>query len=205
MSKLRLICLLLLFSTTSYQGLGADENRKTKNYENFSLPMGGEKYISEDYRTYPELSVWALHNGMKLAPDRKDAAPGAGTGILFDNQCRMIPVDGLEVLLVADPDRKDLLYIYLDLTLYQISSSSSALQKRELRIFVNGIEKERVRFPNQNLYQKSIYSRSPPVRIEVDPAELVNGRMIVKLEPDPGDTGRFWGIWDIFYSYNKED
>lgn len=165
--------------------------------------MGGESYISEDYRTFPELSVWAVHNGLKLAPDRKDPAPGAGTGVLFDNQCRMIPEEGLNILLVADPDRKDTIYVYFDLTLFDQTESSAELPRKELRIFLNGIEKAKVRFPDHSLYIRSLYSPAPPVRISVDPSELIDGRLLLRLEPASGDKGRFWGIWDVFLSYSQ--
>ncbi|EQA37977.1 hypothetical protein LEP1GSC047_3652 [Leptospira inadai serovar Lyme str. 10] len=203
MYRIRLALFLSLFLVTPSQGPASEENRKTKNYENFSKPMGGEPYISEDYRTYPELSVWALHNGLKLAPDRKDPAPGAGTGVLFDNQCRMIPEEGLDILLVADPDRKDTIYVYFDLTLFDRTESAAELPRKELRIFVNGIEKAQVRFPDHALYIRSLYSPAPPVRISVDPSELIDGRLRLRLEPVSGDKGRFWGIWDVFLSYSR--
>lgn len=167
--------------------------------------MGGESYISEDYKTFPELSVWGLHNGLKLAPDRKDPAPGSGTGRLFDNQCRMVPEQGLEVLLIADPDRKDTIYVYFDLTLFERTEYAARLPARELRIYANGKEKRIVRFPDSGLYTKALYSGTPPVFIEVDPSELADGRLLLKLVPIAGEKGRFWGIWDVFLSYTPPE
>ncbi|TGK07667.1 hypothetical protein EHO59_06090 [Leptospira semungkisensis] len=205
MDRLRFAILLFLISTTAGQSPIGQENRKTKNYENFAKPMGGESYISEDYKTFPELSVWGLHNGLKLAPDRKDPAPGAGTGRLFDNQCRMVPEQGLDILLIADPDRKDEIYVYIDLTLFEKTEHANFLPDRELRILANGVEKRRVRFPNSRLYSKALYSGTPPVYIRVDPSELVQGRLTLSLLPMAGDKGRFWGVWDVFLSYTAPE
>ncbi|EPG64488.1 LIC10729 family protein [Leptospira wolffii] len=205
MNWLRFAILLFLIPATAGQGLSGEENRKTKNFENFAKPMGGESYISEDYKTFPELSVWGLHNGLKLAPDRKDPAPGSGTGRLFDNQCRMVPEQGLEVLLIADPDRKDTIYVYFDLTLFERTEYAARLPARELRIYANGKEKRIVRFPDSGLYTKALYSGTPPVFIEVDPSELADGRLLLKLVPIAGEKGRFWGIWDVFLSYTPPE
>ncbi|TGL63586.1 LIC10729 family protein [Leptospira sarikeiensis] len=201
----RIAILLFLIQVTAGQGPIGQENRKTKNFENFSKPMGGENYISEDYRTFPELSIWAYHNGLKLAPDRKDPAPGAGTGRLFDNQCRMVPETGLDILLVADPDRKDNIYVYFDLTLFGKTENSAVLPDRELRISANGRMKRTVRFPDQNLYTKSIYGGTPPIYIIVDPSELKEGRLVLNLSPIAGEKGRFWGVWDVFLSYKAPE
>ncbi len=201
MNWLRFAILLFLILATAGQGPIGEENRKTKNYENFAKPMDGGTYVSEDYKTFPELSVWALHNGLKLAPDRKDPAPGAGTGRLFDNQCRMVPEQGLEILLIADTDRKDTIYVYLDLTLFEKTENAAYFPDRELRILANGREKRRVRFPDRNLFPKSLYSATPPVYLQVDPAELREGRLLLNLVPVAGDKGRFWGVWDVFLSY----
>ncbi|WP_246031932.1 LIC10729 family protein [Leptospira fluminis] len=202
MVRFRFGCFLFLFLAIASQSPAKVENRKTKNFENFSKPMGGEAYVSENYRTFPELSVWAMHNGLKLAPDRKDPAPGAGTGVLSDNQCRMIPQEGLDILLTADPDRKDTIYVYFDLTLFDPAENSASFPTRELRIFVNGTEKRTVKFPDHALYLKALYAPAPPVRISVDPSELMEGRLLLRLESVGVDEGRFWGIWDVFLSYS---
>ena len=43
-----------------------------------------------------------------------------------------------------------------------------------------------------------------PYRITIDPVECPSGRINVTLIPDSTANGRFWGIWDVFYSYVKE-
>ncbi|MGJ4745137.1 LIC10729 family protein [Leptospira sp. SA-E8] len=201
----RIAILLFLILAAVGQGPIGQENRKTKNFENFSKPMGGENYISEDYKTFPELSIWAYHNGLKLAPDRKDPAPGAGTGRLFDNQCRMVPETGLDILLIADSNRKDIIYVYFDLTHFSKTENAALLPERELRISANGILKRTIRFPDANLYSKSIYAGTPPVYITVDPSELREGRLNLNLTPLAGEKGRFWGVWDVFLSYTAPE
>lgn len=190
-----LVCLCFTFTSTGF--LQSEENPKFKKFINFDHQgEDGAPLHTEDFRTYSELSTWAIHNGMQLERDRPDSAPGAGTGRLQDGLCRMIPEEGLRFYLTADPSRNEPLYVQLDLTQFTFTERPKGLKPRELRIYMNGVLKTTVRFPGGGDYSSQF-----PVRFRVDPGELIEGRMDFRLLPNAGELGRFWGIWDILYSY----
>lgn len=191
-----LIFLCLTFTNTGF--LRPEENPKFKKFINFDHKgEEGEPLRPEDFRTFAELSTWAIHNGMQLERDRADSAPGAGTGRLLDGLCRMIPEEGLRFYLTADPARNEPIYVQMDLTQFTFTERPKGLKPRELRIFMNGILKTTIRFPGGDGYSNQF-----PVRFRIDPGELIEGRMDFRLLPNAGELGRFWGIWDVFYLSN---
>ncbi|RHX88353.1 LIC10729 family protein [Leptospira stimsonii] len=192
--------LCLIFTSTGF--LQSEENPKFKKFINFDHQgEEGAPLQTEDFRTYAELSTWAIHNGLQLVRDRSDFAPGAGTGKLQNGLCRMIPEDGLRFYLTADPSRNEPLYVQMDLTQFTYTERPKGLKPRDLRIFVNGVLKSTVVFPGNS----STYSSQFPVRFRVDPGELIEGRLDFFLVPNAGELGRFWGIWDVFYHYHAPE
>ncbi|XDD50806.1 hypothetical protein AB3N59_03135 [Leptospira sp. WS92.C1] len=196
----RFVLIFLYCTFTSTGFLQSEENPKFKKFINFDhRGEDGAPLHTEDFRTYAELSTWAIHNGMQLERDRPDSAPGAGTGRLQSGLCRMIPEEGLRFYLTADPSRNEPLFVQLDLTQFTYTERPKGIKPRELKIFVNGVLKANVRFPGNS----TSYSSQFPVRFRVDPGELIQGRMDFRLLPNAGEIGRFWGIWDVFYSYRN--
>ncbi|WP_061266394.1 LIC10729 family protein [Leptospira interrogans] len=192
----RLILVLFCFTFTNTWFLQSKENPKFKKFINFDHQgEDGEPLRTEDFRTYVELSTWAIHNGMQLERDRPDVAPGAGTGILQDGLCRMIPEEGLRFYLTADPFGNDPIYVQMDLTQFTYTERPKGVKPRELKVYMNGILKTTIRFPGNGMYSSQF-----PVRFRVDPGELIQGRMDFKLVPNAGEIGRFWGIWDVLYT-----
>lgn len=132
---------------------------------------------------------------MQLERDRPDLAPGAGTGILQDGLCRMIPEEGLSFYLTADPFSNDPIYVQMDLTQFTYTERPKGVKPRELKVYMNGVLKKTIRFPGNDMYSSQF-----PVRFRVDPGELIQGRMEFKLIPNAGEIGRFWGIWDVLFT-----
>ena len=163
---------------------------KLKKFINFNEKNEyGEKLNQEDYKTFSELKRWANFQNLSLLPD----SPKYG---LKDGIARMIPVEGLEFYLTHDTDIKKTIYIYFDLTTYQNIGNKTA-PIRSLSIFVNDKLKSKAIFDKEKL-------ESNPFRISIDPNEASSGRINIKLIPDALQAGRFFGIWDVFYSYAKE-
>ncbi|WP_061250110.1 LIC10729 family protein [Leptospira alstonii] len=196
----RLILVLFCFTFTNTEFLQSKENPKFKKFINFEHQgEDGEPLHTEDFRTYSELSTWAIHNGMQLERDRPDFASGAGIVRLQDGICRMIPEEGLRFYLTADPFRNEPLYVQLDLTQFTYTERPKGVKPRELKIYMNGVLKATVRFPGNDTYSSQF-----PVRFRVDPGELIEGRMDFKLLPNAGEIGRFWGIWDISSALKRD-
>jgi hypothetical protein len=115
---------------------------------------------------------------------------------LKDGIARMIPIEGLEFYLTHDTNIKKTTYIYFDFTTYQ-SVNNKTIPTRSLSIYVNDKFNSKVVFAKDKL-------EANPFRISVEPNESISGRINIKLIPDSIQTGRFFGIWDVFYSYAKE-
>ncbi|HMV42415.1 MAG TPA: hypothetical protein PK079_20630 [Leptospiraceae bacterium] len=179
---------LLIFLMTS--SLISDEMAPFKKYINFNhTGENGEKLNPEDFAGYDELRRWANFQGMSLKPD-------SGKYGLQDGICRMIPSQGFSFYLTFDTANKKPIYLYLDLTTYD-RLNNEIYPIRALTVLINGKTKAKIYFDKNS-------SGSNPYRITVDPVECPTGRINVTLIPDSTANGRFWGIWDVFYSYVKE-
>lgn len=144
----------------------------------------------EDSATFDELRTWAKFQMLEIIPDSSLFG-------LKDGICRMIPEAGFSFFFTIDTSVKRTIYLYFDLTSYK-AHSNSTYPSRTLNIYVNGKLKERVTFQKERVFKN-------PVRVSLDPAESPGGRIDVKLVPDPTTYGRFWGIWDAFYSFERTD
>jgi hypothetical protein len=183
MKILNILFLLFVFSIFS-------EEENYKKYINFTQQgEKGEKLQAEEFAGFDELRRWALFQSLTLHPD----SPLNG---LKDGICRMIPQEGLDFYLSYNPTDKRKIYIYFDLTTYSNLGNSNQ-PDRTLFIKVNGRHKSKVIFSKTS-------TANNPHRISIDPSEAPNGRINISLQPDSALTGRFWGIWDVFYSYAKE-
>ncbi len=159
-----------------------------KKYINFThLSEKGDHLSPEDTCSYDNLKIWANFQSLKILPDN----PLYG---LKDGICRTIPNEGLSFFLTADPNIKSTLYLYLDLTTYQPIGKERKFSLHELTVKINGKTKEIIKFEYDKI-QKN------PARIPVYPEEFPDGRIEIFLSPNYSTTGRFWGIWDTFYSY----
>ena len=108
----------------------------------------------------------------------------------------MIPAKGLSFYLSFDTAIKKTIYLYLDLTTYE-ALNNQTYPARSLSVLINGRTKAKVLFDRKN-------PEINPYRIAIDPVECPTGRIDITLIPDSSANGRFWGIWDAFYSYVKE-
>lgn len=185
-SKLFIILLVSILTT-----LAADELPPFKKSINFThLGEKGEKLNPEDFAGYDELRRWANFQSMSLRMDSDKYG-------IRDGICRMIPTKGFSFYLSFDTSIKKTLYLYLDLTTYE-GLDNQTYPVRSLTVLVNGKTKGKVIFDRKN-------SETNPYRISIDPVECPTGRIDVTLIPDSTANGRFWGIWDVFYSYIKEE
>ena len=175
-------------------GLTSKTLPELKKYINFNhLSEKSETLKPEDVCTYDNLKIWANFQSLKIIPDN----PAYG---LKDGICRTIPNEGLFFFLTADPSIKSTLYIYLDLTTYETLGPKKHTPQ-ELTVKINGKVKEIIKFN----YDKP---QTNPKVLPVFSEEFPDGRNEVELIPNYSTTGRFWGIWDVFYSYEaskKED
>jgi hypothetical protein len=143
----------------------------------------------EDYAGYPELKRWALFEGLYLQPD-------SSIGGVRDGECRMISAEGLTFYLEVDKELSRKLYLYLDFTTYE-ARANKKYPIRTLQILVKNKHRKTIQFNPAKVEEN-------PVRLELDRSDLENGRINIKLLPDIIEGGRFWGIWDAFYSFEKE-
>lgn len=186
-----LLLRIILFFLLSI-GIYSQEKEVYKEYKkqiNFNFQE--EKDIDlnpDDYAGYNELKQWANYQMLRLSPDNP-------IGGIKDGICRMIPPEGFSFFLTIDTENKKKVYLYLDLTTYQ-SVQETNYPVRSLTIYINQKKRHTVYF---NPKQKT----KNPTMIEVDPTECLDGRVQVLLVPDSSH-GKFWGIWDVFYSYVKE-
>ena len=170
--------------------LVADELPPFKKSINFNhLSEKGEKLNPEDFAGYDELRRWANFQSMSLRIDSDKYG-------LKDGICRMIPSKGLSFYLTFDTSVKKTIYLYLDLTTYE-ALNNQTYPVRSLSVLVNGRTKGKILFDRKN-------AEINPYMIPIDPVECPSGRINVTLIPDSTANGRFWGIWDVFYSYSKE-
>ena len=183
MKILNILFLLLTFNIFS-------EEENFKKFINFNHKgEKGEKLQIEDFAGFDELRRWALFQSLTLHPDN----PKNG---LKDGICRMIPKEGLDFYLNYNPIDKRRIYIYFDFTTYSNLGNSNQ-PNRTLFIKINGKYKSKVIFTKDSI-------ATNPHRVSIDPSEAPDGRINISLQPDSALSGRFWGIWDVFYSYAKE-
>jgi len=172
-------------------GLTSEEVPPFKKSINFThLSEKGGKLNPEDFAGYDELRRWANFQSMSLRMDSEKYG-------LKDGICRMIPPSGLSFFLTIDTSIKKTIYLYLDLTTYE-SLNNKTHPIRSISIQVNGRTKGKVFYDPKN-------SETNPYIIPIDPVECPSGRIDVTLIPDSAANGRFWGIWDVFYSYSKDE
>ena len=183
--------LIFLFSFLIFlSGISADELPPFKKSIQFNHKgEKGEKLNPEDFAGFDELRRWANFQSMGLKMDSDKYG-------LKDGICRMIPTEGLSFYLTFDTSVKKPIYLYLDLTTYEAQDNQS-YPVRSLSVIVNGKTKAKILFDRKN-------QETNPYRITIDPVECPSGRINVTLLPDSTANGRFWGIWDVFYSYVKE-
>jgi hypothetical protein len=185
--KHKLFIILILSLLTA---LSADETAPFKKSIQFNHQSEkGEKLNPEDFAGYDELRRWANFQSMSLRMDSDKYG-------LKDGICRMIPSKGLSFYLTFDTAVKKTIYLYLDLTTYD-SLNNQTYPIRTLSVLINGRTKGKITFDRKN-------SDANPYMIPIDPVECPTGRLDVTLIPDSTANGRFWGIWDVFYSYVKE-
>jgi hypothetical protein len=185
--KHKLFIILILSLLTA---LSADETAPFKKSIQFNHQSEkGEKLNPEDFAGYDELRRWANFQSMSLRMDSDKYG-------LKDGICRMIPSKGLSFYLTFDTAVKKTIYLYLDLTTYD-SLNNQTYPIRTLSVLINGRTKGKITFDRKN-------SDANPYMIPIDPVECPTGRIDVTLIPDSTANGRFWGIWDVFYSYVKE-
>lgn len=147
------------------------------------------KVNSEDYCGFPELKRWALFEGLYLQPDHP-------LGGIKDGECRLIPQEGLQFYLEADRELDRRVYLYLDFTTYE-ARSNKKYPVRNLQIYVKNKLRRSIQFHPSKVEEN-------PIRIDLDRSDLDDSRIQIKLIPDYTEGGRFWGIWDAFYSFEKE-
>jgi hypothetical protein len=177
---------ILLFS---FGLLAQDEVKRIARFKMIEDRSQGVEVKPEDYAGYPELKRWALFEGLFLQPDHP-------LGGIKDGECRFIPNEGLSFYLEADKELKSKLYLYLDFTTYE-SRANKKYPVRTLQVYVKNRNRRTIEF-NPNKIQEN------PIRIDLDRSDLDDGRINIKLVPDAIEGGRFWGIWDAFYSFEKE-
>ena len=170
--------------------MSAQENIKTSISFDFIEDSNRDKSLKgEDFATYPELQRWALFQGLFLYPNHP-------LGGLLSSSCRMIPASGLSFIVEVDESDHRKFFLYLDLTTYE-SRQNTKYPTRTMHILVNGKHRKTVRYV-------SGVTEKNPVQLEIDRREVKDGRLYIKLQPDVEEGGRFWGVWDVFYSYEKE-
>ena len=183
--------ILISIILIGFSSIFTEENQVLKKSINFThLGEKGEKLNREDFATFDELRIWAKFQMLEIIPDNNLYS-------LKDGICRMIPEQGLIFFFTFDTSIKKTIYIYLDLTAYKAHPNSSYPSK-SLNIYLNDKFKSKVVFQKERLFQN-------PVRLTLDPAESSSGRIDVKIIPESTTFGRFWGIWDAFYSFEKAD
>lgn len=151
--------------------------------------IGQKDLPKEAFGTYPELNTWALFQGMTLQRDSKMQG-------IHDGICRMIPNAGLKFYLESEKELHKKIFLYLDLTTYT-AKPDSRYPTRRLSVYIKGQLKKTVFF-QPGLFQEN------PVEITVEPGLIEDGRINIELIPDYTEGGKFWGIWDAFYTFQKE-
>jgi hypothetical protein len=179
---MRAFLLLLIVHSTARYG---EENLNFTSKLDFGMGESKTRMQSEDFSTYSELKVWANYQGLRLDEDQT-------WGGYKNSICRMIPNEGLDLLLTADPRGKNPIYLYFDLTRYE-PGIKQVLLPNQLKIYINGRKKAEI----EVVGKKNFYN---PVEILLDPSEFADGRIEIRLIPSSsGRSGRYWGLWDVFY------
>lgn len=164
------------------------EQAEHKNSLNFTS-IGNTSLPPEAFGYYYQLRKWANFQKMKLHKDSR-------LGGISDGICRMIPSEGLEFFLEVPHNMKKKIFLYLDLTTYE-AKEDSKFPTRSLSILISGKQKKVVYFQPGAIAEN-------PVEISLEPSDIQHNRINIKLIPDHTEGGKFWGIWDAFYSTKKE-
>lgn len=151
--------------------------------------IGNTELPPEAFGYYYQLRKWANFQKMKL---RKDSRLGG----IADGICRMIPNEGLEFYLEVPTNLKKKGFLYLDFTTYE-AEADSKFPTRSLSILVKGKLKKIIYFQPGAIEEN-------PIMIPIEPADILHNRIYIQLIPDHTEGGKFWGIWDAFYSTKKE-
>ena len=170
---------VLLLYLCSFYPLLSHENTNFIRFKNFTAEDKG-------FGSFHELKLWANYQMMEILPD--DNSYGLSDGI-----CQFVPNTGLEFFLTADSEKKRPVQLYLDIAIFRITNPGMKFPPHKLKIYINRKLKKTVEFG------KMITS---PVQVSIDPSELEHDKINVFLEPDV-TKGKFWCIWDAFYSYEK--
>lgn len=188
---MRLSTILFLF-LCNFLGLLSHENTNFIRFKNFQReersPSKSEQEkenSSEDIAGYNELKIWANYQMLDVLPDD----PGYG---LKDGICRFVPSSGVSFLLTANPEIKKKIHLFIDFAVFKPLSEYSAEMNHSLKILINGKIKK--------IYYFSIFSAKSPLMVDIDPSELDYDKLAIQLIPDT-TPGKFWCIWDSYYSY----
>jgi hypothetical protein len=168
--------------------LWGEEQKNLQSKINFTN-VGVKSPLPEDYGYYSELRKWANFQKMKLQKDSR-------RGEIHDGVCQMIPPTGFSFYLEAQKDIKKRIFLYLDLTTYS-SESNSNFPTRALHVYIGNKAKKVVYFRPGNTEEN-------PAEIPIDPSDIERNRINIRLIPDHTEGGRFWGIWDAYYTTEKE-
>ncbi|MEM7182222.1 MAG: hypothetical protein AAF518_15005 [Spirochaetota bacterium] len=177
---------LLIFCLLTLNPLFSVQIHQYKNYINFNnLEKKGN--LPEDFAGYTSLRRWANYQGLILQAD----SPLFG---LKDGICRMVPSEGLDFQLDIDPLGKYRANLFLDLTSYS-NMNNKDYPVRFLKVYINQTLKKTVYFHRDR-------EITNPVKIPLELVDYADGKIRVHLEPGT-NLGRFWGIWDAFYTYQN--
>lgn len=161
-----------------------------KHFNSINFTSVGNKELPpEAFGYYYQLRKWANFQKMKLQKDSR-------LGGISDGICRMIPNEGLEFYLEVPPNLKKKIFLYLDFTTYE-AESDSKFPTRSLTILIKGKQKKIIYFQPGAVEEN-------PTMIPIAPEDILDNKIYIKLIPDHTEGGRFWGIWDAFYSTKKE-
>jgi hypothetical protein len=179
-------CFLLL----SFLSIHSTEEIKQYQIFDFIEMSQKEKNLkTEDFSSFSELQRWALFQGLYLQPNH----PKGG---FLGPQCRMIPNEGYQFYLQVEKLTQRKLFLYLDITTYE-ARQNKTYPVRSLYIFINNKWRKTVRFIPESV-------ETNPILLEVDRRDIIDGRLTIKLLPEVEEGGKFWGIWDAFYTFEKD-
>ena len=140
----------------------------------------------ENFGTFKEMKNWAKYQLMEVSPDH----PGYG---LKDGLFAWIRESGLEFVLQSDTSEKKQIFLYLDLLQFSPLNESAVMVPGVLNVYLNNKLETRI-------YSDARKNFTNPVKIQVDPSQLQNKRLFIRLVPG---YGRAWGIWDAFLVSGK--
>jgi hypothetical protein len=183
---MKLILILFLLFNLETQ---SEESNLKKSINFNHKGENGEALSKEDFMGYHELKRWASSQNIYLQPD-------SPLGAIKDGICRMIPETGLKFYLEAPIETKKKIYLYLDLTTYE-NLNKSKVPPRSIKVYISGKLKKII-------YFKEDHQEENPAIISLEPSDLQSGRINIFLDPSSTSGGRFWGIWDAFYTFTKD-